>query len=157
VAPWQQFAAARVTSFDIRSAWTHTWQSMLQKRGPAAEAMRKALFNPSAKSEGVAPLMDELQDVFALPHFADLQRLDASALLQGATAPATRSPRMEAMLTTLPPTPWRTMRRAVLWAASHAPLGLVSSPGSNPSPQNPGSHASRRSVFAPVTARVPAK
>ena len=54
---------------------------MLQKRGgPAAEAMQKALFNPGAWAEGVAPLMDELQDVFALPHFADLPRLDASAL-----------------------------------------------------------------------------
>jgi hypothetical protein len=63
------------------SAWADTWQSMLQKRGgPAAEAMQKALFNPATWSEGVAPLMDELQDVFALPHFADLPRLDASSL-----------------------------------------------------------------------------
>jgi Poly(R)-hydroxyalkanoic acid synthase subunit (PHA_synth_III_E) len=79
--PWQPFGAAWGTSLDIWSAWADTWQSMLQKRGgPAAEAMQKALFNPGAWSEGVAPLMDELQDVFALPHFADLPRLDGSAL-----------------------------------------------------------------------------
>ena len=80
-APWQPFGAAWATSLDIMSAWADTWQSMLQKRGgPAAEAMQKALFNPATWSEGVAPLMDELQDVFALPHFADLPRLDASSL-----------------------------------------------------------------------------
>ncbi len=80
-APWQPFGAAWGTSLDIWAAWADTWQLMLQKRGgPAAEAMQKALFNPGAWSEGVAPLMDELQDVFALPHFADLPRLDASAL-----------------------------------------------------------------------------
>src|SRR3954471_3066258 len=85
-APWQPFGAAWGTSpwgpsLDTMSAWADTWQSMLQKRGgPAAEAMQKALFNPAAWSEGVAPLMDELQDVFALPHFADLPRLDASSL-----------------------------------------------------------------------------
>jgi len=80
-APSQLFGAAWGTSLDIWSAWADAWQVMLQKRGgPTAEAMQKALFNPGAWAEGVAPLMDELQDVFALPHFADLPRLDASAL-----------------------------------------------------------------------------
>jgi hypothetical protein len=77
----QQLGASWTTSLGIWSAWADTWQSMLQKRGgPAAEAMLKTLYNPAAWSDGVAPLVDELQDVLALPHFADLPRLDASAL-----------------------------------------------------------------------------
>ena len=77
----QQFGSSWTTSLDIWSAWADTWQSMLQKRGgPAAEAMLKTMLNPTAWPDGVAPLMDELQDVFALPHFADLPRLDASSL-----------------------------------------------------------------------------
>ena len=80
-AMWEQFGSSWTTSLGILSAWSDTWQSMLQKRGgPAVEAMMKSMVNPAAWPEGVASLMDELQDVLALPHFADLPRLDAAAL-----------------------------------------------------------------------------
>jgi hypothetical protein len=79
-APWQPFGAAWGTSFDVLSAWGEAWQSMLQQRGvPATEAMLKT-FNPAAWPGSITPLIDELEDVFALPHFADLPRLDGSAL-----------------------------------------------------------------------------
>lgn len=77
----EQFGQSWTTSLGILSAWSDTWQTMLQKRGgPAAEAVFNTLLNPAAWPNGIAPLMDELQDVLALPHFADLPRLDASAL-----------------------------------------------------------------------------
>src|SRR3954469_15918892 len=80
-APSQTFGAAWTTSLGVMSAWGDAWRSILQQRGgPAAVALSKTLFNPAAWPEGVAPLIDELQDVFALPHFADLPRLDGSAL-----------------------------------------------------------------------------
>jgi hypothetical protein len=79
-APWQPFGAAWGTSLDVLSAWGEAWQSMLQQRGvPATEAMLKT-FNPAAWPGSITPLIDELEDLFALPHFADLPRLDASAL-----------------------------------------------------------------------------
>jgi len=83
---WQQLGQSWQTSFGILSAWSDTWQAMLASRGgPAAEALLKTLFNaatfnPATWPQGLAPLMDELQDVLALPHFADLPRLDGSAL-----------------------------------------------------------------------------
>ena len=77
---FQQFAAPWTASLDVVSAWGEAWQSMLQQRGgPATAALLKAL-NPASWPDGMAPLLDEMQDVFALPHFADLPRLDGSAL-----------------------------------------------------------------------------
>ena len=77
----EQVGQSWTTSLGILSAWSDTWQSMLRARsGPTAEAVLQTLFNPTAWPEGIGPLMDELQDVLALPHFADLPRLDASAL-----------------------------------------------------------------------------
>jgi hypothetical protein len=76
----RQFAAPWTASLDVMSAWGETWRSMLEQRGaPATAAMLKTL-NPAAWPEGLGPLIDELEDVFALPHFADLPRLDGSAL-----------------------------------------------------------------------------
>ncbi len=76
----RQFAAPWTASLDVMSAWGDAWRSMLQQRGaPATEAMLKTL-NPAAWPGGIMPLIDELEDVFALPHFADLPRLDGSAL-----------------------------------------------------------------------------
>jgi hypothetical protein len=78
---WQEAGDWWTTSLSVLSAWSDTWQAMLQKRGgPAAEAMLKTFYNPATWPVGIAPLMGELQDVLALPHFADLPRLDASAL-----------------------------------------------------------------------------
>ena len=77
----RQFAAPWTTSLGVMSAWSDAWRSIMQQRsGPAAAALSKTLLNPASWPQGVAPLMDELQDVFALPHFADLPRLDGSAL-----------------------------------------------------------------------------
>ena len=76
----RQFAAPWTASLDAMSAWGETWRSMLEQRGvPATEVMLKTL-NPAAWPGSVTPLIDELEDVFALPHFADLPRLDGSAL-----------------------------------------------------------------------------
>ena len=76
----RQFAPPWTASLEAMSAWGEAWQSMLEQRGtPAAEAMLKTL-NPAAWPGSITPLIDELEDVFALPHFADLPRLDGSAL-----------------------------------------------------------------------------
>ena len=76
----RQFAAPWTASLDVMSAWGETWRSMREQRGaPATAAMLKTL-NPAAWPEGIGPLIDELENVFALPHFADLPRLDGSAL-----------------------------------------------------------------------------
>jgi hypothetical protein len=76
----RQFAAPWTASLDVMSAWGETWRSMLEQRGvPATETMLKTL-NPAAWPGSITPLIDELEDVFALPHFADLPRLDGSAL-----------------------------------------------------------------------------
>jgi hypothetical protein len=76
----RQLAAPWTGSLEAMSAWGEAWQSILQQRGaPASETMLKAL-NPAAWPGGITPLIDELEDLFALPHFADLPRLDASAL-----------------------------------------------------------------------------
>jgi hypothetical protein len=77
----QQFGATWATSLEAWSAWTDAWQSMLQTRGaPAVEATLTRFFEPAAWPAGFAPVLEDLQDVFALPHLADLPRLDASAL-----------------------------------------------------------------------------
>ena len=76
----RQAAAPWAASLGALSAWGEAWRSMLEQRGaPATAAMLKAL-NPASWPDGFGPLLDELQDVFALPHFADLPRLDGSAL-----------------------------------------------------------------------------
>ena len=76
----RQLAAPWTGSLEAMSAWGEAWRSILQQRGaPASETMLKAL-NPAAWPGGITPLIDELEDLFALPHFADLPRLDASAL-----------------------------------------------------------------------------
>ena len=76
----RQFAAPWTASLDVMSAWGETWRSMLEQRGaPATAAMLKTL-NPAAWPGSITPLIDELENVFALPHFADLPRLDGSAL-----------------------------------------------------------------------------
>jgi polyhydroxyalkanoate synthase subunit PhaE len=76
----RQAAGPWAASLGALSAWGEAWRSMLEQRGaPATAAMLKAL-NPASWPDGFGPLLDEIQNVFALPHFADLPRLDGSAL-----------------------------------------------------------------------------
>jgi polyhydroxyalkanoate synthase subunit PhaE len=76
----RQAAAPWAASLGALSAWSEAWRSMLEQRGaPATAAMLKAL-NPASWPDGFGPLLDEIQNVFALPHFADLPRPNGSPL-----------------------------------------------------------------------------
>ena len=76
----RQAAAPWAASLGALSAWGEAWRSMLEQRGaPATAAMLKAL-NPASWPDGFGPLLDEIQNVFALPHFADLPRPNGSPL-----------------------------------------------------------------------------
>jgi hypothetical protein len=78
---WQQVEKSWTASFDMWSAWAGTWQSIVQNRGaPAVKAMVDQLANPAAWPGGLAPLTKELEDILALPRFADLPGLDAGTL-----------------------------------------------------------------------------
>ena len=76
-----QFGQAWTASLDLWSAWANTWGKIVQTRGmPAAEAMTGKLLNPAAWPGGLQPLTKELEDLFALPRFADLPGLDGAKL-----------------------------------------------------------------------------
>ncbi len=77
----EQFGQAWTASLDLWSAWANTWGKIVQTRGmPAAEAMTGKLLNPAAWPGGLQPLTKELEDLFALPRFADLPGLDGAKL-----------------------------------------------------------------------------
>ena len=78
---WQQVEKSWTASFDMWSAWAGSWQSTVQNRGaPAVKAIVDQLANPAAWPGGLAPLTKELEDILALPRFADLPGMDAAAL-----------------------------------------------------------------------------
>lgn len=79
--PFGAVAASWSASMDAMSAWSKTWQSLLEKRGaPAASMMMGTLDNPAAWSQSVMPIMDEMRRALALPRFADLPRVNETLL-----------------------------------------------------------------------------
>lgn len=78
---WDQLSQSWTASLGVWSAWADAWQSLLTSRGvPAARAMFEQFANPAAWPGGLSSLAKELEDIFALPRFADLPGLDAGAL-----------------------------------------------------------------------------
>jgi hypothetical protein len=68
-------------SLGMWSAWANTWQSLVTSRGvPAGQAMLDQFANPATWPRGLSSLIEELENIFALPRFADLPGLDAGAL-----------------------------------------------------------------------------
>ena len=77
----EQLGQAWTASLDLWSAWANTWGTIVQNRGvPAAEAVLGKVLNPAAWPGGLQPLTKELEDLFALPRFADLPGLDGAKL-----------------------------------------------------------------------------
>lgn len=69
------------SSLGLWSAWANTWQSLLTNRGaPAAKAMFDQFTNPAQWPGGFSALLKELEDILALPRFADLPGLDSAAV-----------------------------------------------------------------------------
>ena len=68
-------------SVGMWSAMTEAWQSVLRNKGvPAAQAMVNQVANPGAWPGGMAPLLEELQEILALPRLADLPTTESGAL-----------------------------------------------------------------------------
>jgi Poly(R)-hydroxyalkanoic acid synthase subunit (PHA_synth_III_E) len=78
---WEPLNQSWTASLSLWSAWADAWQSLLTKRGaPAAKAMVDQFANPASWPGGLASLGKELEDILALPRFADLPGLDPGAL-----------------------------------------------------------------------------
>jgi len=71
--PFGMFGASLSASMEAMTAWSRTWQSLLEARGgPSASLMMGALADPTQGLQSVAPLMEEFRRALALPRFADL-------------------------------------------------------------------------------------
>jgi Poly(R)-hydroxyalkanoic acid synthase subunit (PHA_synth_III_E) len=76
-----QFGQTWTASLDLWSAWADAWGKIVQARGvPAAEVVAGKLLNPAAWPGGLQPLLEEFEDLLALPRFADLPGLDGAKL-----------------------------------------------------------------------------
>jgi Poly(R)-hydroxyalkanoic acid synthase subunit (PHA_synth_III_E) len=77
----QSWTVSWVAPYEMWSAITASWQSLLNNRAaPAAHAVLDRMVKPGSWTEGFAPLLDELQQILALPQFSDLPMLDLKAL-----------------------------------------------------------------------------
>jgi hypothetical protein len=78
---WEQLNQSWTASLSLWSAWADAWQSLLTNRGaPATKAMFDQFANPASWPGRLASLGKELEDILALPRFADLPGLDPGAL-----------------------------------------------------------------------------
>ncbi len=83
--PFDAFASAMEQSwaapFRMWSAFANTWQSALQNRGvPVMQAAMKQMMGAGGWNSGLAPLAEEMLDIFALPKLADIPTLEQGAL-----------------------------------------------------------------------------
>ena len=100
---WDQLSQSCTASLGIWSAWADAWQSLLTNRGvPAAKAILEQAANPAAWPGGFATLIEELEDIFALPRFADLPGLDPGALPSMAPAAELMAVAQEYLLAVVP-------------------------------------------------------
>lgn len=85
--PFGIFGASLEASVEAVSAWSRTWQSLLEARGgPSASMMMGALADPAQWPASATALVDELRQALSLPRFADLPAPDESLLPSPETA-----------------------------------------------------------------------
>jgi hypothetical protein len=76
-----QMGQSWTASFGVWSAMMGTWQSVLKNRGvPAAQVVMDQITSPGSWGDGLASLVEELQEILALPRFSDIPELDVSAM-----------------------------------------------------------------------------
>lgn len=116
-------------AWEMWSAIATGWQSVLTNRGlPAAQAMADRLRTPTAWPDAFAPLLAELQRIFALPQFSDLPLLDGKALPSLAPAAELLAAASQLMLAALPL--WlRTTQRFQAEMAARRTEGAPALPG----------------------------
>jgi len=85
--PFGQLGQTWAASVEMWSSMLGAWQSMLQHKGlPTAQAMVGQFADPAAWPGSLAPLMQELLDILALPRFADLPGLEPGKIPSPAPA-----------------------------------------------------------------------
>lgn len=80
-APLQQFARLSVASAGMWSAWAKTWETIVRERGSAALTAALGSGSGESVSRGFDPgtLAENLEQVFGLPHLADMMNVDMQA------------------------------------------------------------------------------